>query len=327
MSFSCQCTREIQQGLGISGFTIDGLPKELDGLIRAPAPRAYDAQLRECRHVAGIKRQDAIVPGSRRIRVRPEQREVAQTPERFDVVRNELQDSLAQRRGLVVPVLLDAHLDERNQGLRKRRVLACGAFEDQGRFLEAAGEPKIVAEHDGIFRCELSFLVESTEVRDGEVVTAGGRIGHGARAAGHEHARILAEHGGQLSNGKRGLRTRRGHGAVETREKADAVFGIAKRCTGGTRGAASARIAECAQPLGCVGVDGRRGNGNGCSTNHLIELATEVACGRLVLIQTVGRLRRIVCQVVQFRLRSFDELEPRGPPGVERAPSQLRFGV
>src|SRR6266513_4088456 len=148
MSSRCQGTREIQQRLSVSGFALDSLTKELDRLIRAPASHARDAQLRECRYVAGIECQDAVVAGSCRTSVFLEQSEVAQTPERFDVIGNELQDALAQRGRLVVLVLLDAHLGERNQGLRKRRVLAFGAFEDQVRFLEAAGEPKIVAQHD-----------------------------------------------------------------------------------------------------------------------------------------------------------------------------------
>src|SRR5437762_7680007 len=78
MSSRCQGTREIQQRLSVSGFALDSLTKELDRLIRAPASHARDARLRECRYVAGIECQDAVVAGSRRTSVFLEQSEVAQ---------------------------------------------------------------------------------------------------------------------------------------------------------------------------------------------------------------------------------------------------------
>ena len=207
MSSGCQSAGQIQQGLGVSGFALDGLTKELDRFIRAAAPRAHDAQLRQCRDVAGIERQDTLIAGSRRGRVFPQQGEIAQTPERFDVVRNELEDPFAQRGGLVVLVPLDAYLGERNQGLCKHRVLVCRTFQNQGRFLEAAGEAKIVAEHDGIFRRELSFLVERTEVRNGEIVAARGGVRHRPRAAGHEYARIELQEVQDVKSKKKGKKS------------------------------------------------------------------------------------------------------------------------
>ena len=69
----------------------------------------------------------------------------------------------------------------------------------RARFLEPAGGPQIVAKHDGVFRCELPFLVEHAEVGDGQTVSSGGGVGHGPRAPGHEQPGIFREHRGQLA--------------------------------------------------------------------------------------------------------------------------------
>ena len=98
---------------------------------RAPVPHANHAELRHGRHIASVELEDASVPGRRRIEIALEQSQVAEAAERFDVIGNELQNLLARRGGLIVFAFLDADLGERDQGLRKRRVLASGAFEDE----------------------------------------------------------------------------------------------------------------------------------------------------------------------------------------------------
>ena len=87
------------------------------------------------------------------------------------------------------------------------------------RFREPARGPQVVAEHDRVFRRELSFLVEHAQVGDGELVAAGGGVGDGARAPRHEQAGILREHARQLADGELGLRSRRGHPAIEPRQE------------------------------------------------------------------------------------------------------------
>src|SRR4051795_4944279 len=122
------------------------------------ASDADDAEFREGRDVAAVNGQDAFVTRRRRAEIFTKHREIPETPQRFDVVGNDLQDLLAQYRCLVVPMLLDPHLSEGNQGLRKRRILVLDARENQRGFLQTAGEPQVVAEDDRVFRRELPFL-------------------------------------------------------------------------------------------------------------------------------------------------------------------------
>ena len=149
------------------------------------------------------------------------------------MIGNELQDLLAGRSGFIVLAFLDANRGQGNQGLRKARVLALGALKDERRFFQPARGPQVVAEHDRVFGRELPFSVEHAQIRDGEVVSSGGGIGDGPCAPGHGQTRILLEHRGQLAYGKFGLRPRRGHAAIELRQKTNAVFGVAERAPAG----------------------------------------------------------------------------------------------
>ena len=96
---------------------------------------------------------------------------------------DQLQRPFARRGRLIVFAFTDMHFGQRDQGLRKCRVLASGAFEDEDRFLQTAREPEVVAEHDRVFRRELSFLVEQAQVVDRELMPACGGIGDRASAS------------------------------------------------------------------------------------------------------------------------------------------------
>src|SRR6185437_3632730 len=98
---------------------------------------------------------------------------------RFDVVRGERQDAVAERRRLVVFALLEAYVRQGYQRLHERGILTSGALEDESGLLEPAGGPEVVAEHDGVLRCELAVAVERAEIGDGELVFTGSRIGDG----------------------------------------------------------------------------------------------------------------------------------------------------
>src|SRR5689334_23794342 len=87
-------------------------------------------------------------------------------------------------------------------------------------------------EHNGVFRCELSVLVEGAQVRDREIVTPGGGVGDRPGSASHEQTWILREYGGQLPNRKLGLGARRRHAAVQAWQYADALLWVALRRTG-----------------------------------------------------------------------------------------------
>ena len=144
---------------------------------------------------------------------------------------DQLQCSLARRGRFIVFAFTNTNFGQRDQGLRKRRVLASGAFEDEDRFLQTAREPEVVAEHDGVFRRELSFLVEQAQVVDRELMPACGGIGHRASASGHEQTRVFLEHRGQFSDGELGLRSRGGHAAIEPRQKTNTIFELGSRRT------------------------------------------------------------------------------------------------
>ena len=84
--------------------------------------------MRHGRHIAGIQLEDASVAGSRRVEIFPEQSQVAQAAESFDVIGDELQDPLARCGGFIVFPFLDADLGQGDQraaetsGSRDRRV-------------------------------------------------------------------------------------------------------------------------------------------------------------------------------------------------------------
>jgi len=151
--------------------------------------------------------------------------------------------------------LLDADGGKGNQRLRERRVLALGALKDQGRFVQSACGPQVIAEYDRVFRRELAFFVEHAQVGNGELVASSGCVSDRPCAPGHEQTRIFLEYSGQLAYGQLGLRPRRGHAAIEPRQKTNTFFGIAERRAGGPRGASSTHIAERAQPIGGFRVD------------------------------------------------------------------------
>jgi hypothetical protein len=196
---------------------------------------------------------------------------------------------LAQRGRLVVLALLNAHFGERNPWLCKRRVLASRAFQDQRRLLEPPCGAQIVPEHNGVLRCELSFLVEGAQVRDREVVASRGGVGDCPGAAGHEQTWIIGKYGGQLPNRKLRLGARRRHAAIEAWQHTDAVLWVALRSSGVTGDAGSAHIPERAQPLGRLCVNRRRRGWRGCTEQRLIELALQLVRTRVLLLDPILR--------------------------------------
>src|SRR6188472_581370 len=96
---------------------------------------------------------------------------------RFDVIRGERQDAVAERCRLVVFALSHAYLCQGYQRLRERGILASGTVEDERGLFQPPVSPEVVAEHDGVLRCELAASIERAKIGDGEVMFAGRRVG------------------------------------------------------------------------------------------------------------------------------------------------------
>ena len=129
-------------------------------------------------------------------------------------------------------------------------------------------------------------------------------------------------------DGELGLRPRGGHAAIEPRQEPDAVLGVAQRGARRPRDAPSARVAERAQPLGCLRHRPLRRRARASATQRRFEPCrpnrpTRAGSSRARFVVSDG----ILLQVVQLGARSLDELEPGRAPGVQRGPSQLQLGV
>ena len=115
------------------------------------------------------------------------------------------------------------------------------------------------------------LLLEGPQIADRSLVLSQGLVGHGPRAEGHEHARVLGEEACQLADGLVRLGPRHRHPvSTEARREADPVLGVLPRRRRGLP-AARPEVPEGPQALGRLGVDRldghRRGRGH-----HLSEL-------------------------------------------------------
>ena len=168
--------------------------------------------------------------------------------------------------------------------------------------------------------------LELTQVGDRELVPAGGRVGDGARTPRHQQIRILGEHRGELANRDLRFDTRRGHPAIQPRQELHAVLGIAQRTTLRRHGCTPAHVAERPQPLGRLGIDGRRRRGSG-STERSVERLPHLFDARRLLDRAIAGFGRIALELVQLGTRRVDELCRRRAPGMERRPPELQLRI
>ena len=235
----------------MSGSMLDRATEQGDRLLAAARAHAHDAERvgrpRRRRRARGSARSGGpLPPMSPRRRSRSPRRRSASMWSGTSVSTRSYARAASSKRCSLTWISASESQGWANFGFS---LAIC--WSDARRLVQSAREAQVVAEHDRVLGRELAVLLEAPQLRDGQRVPAGGRVGDRARPAGHQQPRVLGEDAVQVADRHVGLDARGRHPAVEARQQADAVLRVPPRAAlrpgrGGCRRRSRARASRSA---------------------------------------------------------------------------------